>query len=64
MAKPTTNAGAAKPRQFRFTDEEVARIDAVARTLAQPGVPVSRMTVLRLAFNEFEARRAAVSGRD
>lgn len=57
MNHPKPKGGAAKPRQFRFTDDEIARIDAAARSLAQPGVPVARITVLRLAFNEFEARR-------
>ena len=62
MAKSKSKAkaapkGATKARQFRFTDDEIDRIDAVARTLAQPGVPVTRTTVLRLAFEEFEAKR-------
>ncbi len=54
---PTKQGGASKPRQFRFTDAEITRIDAVALTLAEPGVPVTRTTVLRLAFEEFEAKR-------
>lgn len=55
--KIKTGGGAARPRQFRFTDDEIARIDAVARSMAEPGVPVDRITVLRIAFQEFERRR-------
>lgn len=53
----TKPGGATKPRQFRFTDAEVAEMDEVARLLAQPGVPVTRTTVLRLAFREFRDRQ-------
>jgi hypothetical protein len=45
------------PRQFRFTDDEIDRIDAVAKSLAEPGVPVSRITVLRIAIRELAERR-------
>jgi hypothetical protein len=57
MPKAKPKGGAATPRQFRFTDEEIAEIDEVARTLAEPGIPVSRIAVLRMAFREFKARR-------
>jgi hypothetical protein len=54
---PAPKSKGTTPRQFRFTAEEIARIDAVALTLAMPGVPVTRTTVLRLAFAMLEARQ-------
>jgi hypothetical protein len=62
-AKPPTKAGPTKPRQFRFTDDEIAEIDEVARSMAEPGVPVTRMTVLRMAFRAFKANRASGKAR-
>lgn len=49
---------ATKGSHHRFTDEDLALMDAVAATLTEPGVkPPSRTEVLRLALRELAARR-------
>jgi hypothetical protein len=55
--QPTKKGRPTKARQFRFTDAEIDRIDAIARSLAPPGVRVTRIDVLRLALMEFQPRR-------
>lgn len=53
---PKASPGPTKPRQFRFTDSEIADLDALAMLMHQPGVFINRTTVLRLALQEFKAR--------
>jgi hypothetical protein len=50
--KTATKGGATKPRQFRFTDDEIATMDAIAREIAghAAGMTVSRTDVLRVGI--------------
>lgn len=51
MAKTT-------PRQFRFTDEDLALMDRLAEVLApELGFVRTRVSVLRFALRELAARR-------
>jgi hypothetical protein len=49
--KSRTQGGAAKPRQFRLTDDEIATMDAIAREIAGDApVTISRADVFRIGL--------------
>lgn len=61
--KPKTPGGAAKPRQFRLTDDDLRTIDRIAREIqiareadGEPPVTISRTDVLRAGIALAEAK--------
>jgi hypothetical protein len=50
-AKPTAKAGRTKQTAFRFTAEEIATIDAIAREIAgKTPITISRTDVIRVGI--------------